>query len=654
MRKYLLIILILIISISGCNNKLTFDTEVSNSPIDITSVSRGAILSANDEISTEYKIATLDFETDSIVISIIGPDGNVIYTTETDDESRIEVTDTGGSFSNITLKSEWGVGQYTIKYDFYADDEIVYSEYRDFFVTDSEINIKSINSYPPVLYPDGGGLFDADLYYSGDECWLRWSFDGGTIAEGSVSDGYESIEIKAPETEGVYDLTLEAFPFAPKEGADYEFESSVKKTIPVYVNTEQSSVSGEFSPASKFYTLFHFRGNAYNSSESTSSGIEKLVSVGSPRLAVKNGIFGYYLDSVSGFSSEGLIIPYAEEKISSFSVMMSVIPYAFFTSSNEESGETLLLYSGYDDFYIKLKILEDGKLRGELAFSDSIYSIDSKNSLFTKNEYSSISFTVTEEDNVLSLSLYSDGAFDSSVKYNLSDNYSLSLPKADSVNNEAETLLFTDNNFTGLVDELGVYYDDGTESEAVDPLQFERAKELEYGNSLVYADGFDKSSEELSLEDSTASIENSILIIPPNSIVELPSFVPAYEEIMINIELEDSSTISAKAVFSADTLDAEGSFDEIASVDLSSKIVLSYGETGEGTSIVDFSLLFMSDGVQVASSDEEEQVQNTGFEGDFSSVSFKIENTSSELPLKIQSIFIVRKSLDLSTNISDE
>jgi hypothetical protein len=187
--------------------------------------------------------------------------------------------------------------------------------------------------------------------------------------------------------------------------------------------------------------------------------------------------------------------------------------------------------------------------------------------------------------------------------------------------------------FEGLVDELGVYSLQSDDGAAVDPEQYSRSMELEYGKFLMYAEGFDGESDALFLHEESAAINESTLVIKPGGHVDFPPIFPGYEEIVFTLTLADSSTRDFEIVFNPD-----GQDDEIVRVDLLS-------ETEDLQPII-FSLIFSSDTVIVG--ETEEQDGETGFAGDFGGIVYRLINVDEAFDLEIESVTVIRKSINVS------
>jgi hypothetical protein len=122
---------------------------------------------------------------------------------------RIIITASGGAFRDWPMEKlasatpaqaathpNWDMGQrITIDSASMFNKALEVIETREFFVVSSISQIKSVNSYPPVLYPGGSGLFHADIESFDSNSWLRWTLDGENIAETVKRELKEELDI---------------------------------------------------------------------------------------------------------------------------------------------------------------------------------------------------------------------------------------------------------------------------------------------------------------------------------------------------------------------------------------------------------------------------------------------------------------------------
>lgn len=626
-----LIILILLIILSGCSDtSMGSDSSYEKDPVEITSLTKGEILHEGSFLEIEYTVNEQETILNKLIISILNSEGEAVKEVVIEEEPLSEY------IPEMEIEYGFPEGRYRLLLEFYNGDELFLSDEREFFITSESYYIKSITSYPPVLYPGGGGLFYADIESPADDCWLRWSLDGSEIASGMRSGGYQSIRIDAPENEGVYELSLEVFPLPPAYEAGYDYQSTVIDFIPVYVNTNQKSGVNEFGPEDDFYALFHFRGSLINSSETELTGVESLGPVGSPVLSVKNGVFGYYLDGSSGFESEQCILPVEDGSLQSFSLMFSLLPGSLEGLSSEQDG-TGLFYSGTEDgsFSLAVNAFPDGSLNAVLTAGGEEFQLYSEIPLISADNYSSIGLSVHPEDGQLTLSWYLNGVPAADTVFVATPVLSTEVPWLSVYTDgfSMKTSFAGIDGFEGLIDELGIYYLHSEDGPAVDPGQYRRSMELEYGKFLMYAEGFDAESEDIILNPESASISGSSLIVAPGGEVVFPSVFPGYEEMVFSIVLTDSSTRFFEVVFNPDGLD-----DEIVRVDLASET-----DTAESVS---FSLIFSPETVSVGETGAQDG--ETGYTGDFGGIVYRIINDDEIMNLEIESVLIIRKSINVS------
>ena len=284
--------------------------------------------------------------------------------------------------------------------------------------------------------------------------------------------------------------------------------------------------------------------------------------------------------------------------------------------------------TGYSDgsFEVAASLLANGRLKGTVKIGEDVFSLSSQSPLLKENEYSSISLAVDPSDDELEITWFLNGTPDSTIIYSVDEE----TPAAwmTSVYSEAiaETRIFGGAGFEGLVDEAGVY------KGAIDPQQFNRAMDLKYGKALMYAQGFDGSPDELIYDKAEATVENSRLKIAPGASVDFPPVYPGYEEVIFKIDLANSGTRQAEAVFYADS-DKAG----FINVDFLS---------GFESSDVVFSLIFSNDFVIL----DKYGTQNieSGITGDFSAVGYRIQNNDTEKILELESVIIIRKRINIT------
>ena len=629
MRKLLLYtILILLVIVAGCSDFSSSGAGLDEQAVELDTLARGEIIQAGESIDIEYIVNETESTVNRLNIVVTGPDSEIV------EDIFIEEEPLSGWVEPIELDESAMEGLYTIRFDFYSDDELLYSEFREFFIAPAIGGIRSIASYPPVLYPGGGGLFNAETDTACENCWLKWSLDDDVIAEGAVEDGYSSIEIVAPDAEGVYNLSLEIFPFPPEEGLSYDFESSISKEIPLYVNTEQKSGVNEFEDNGNYFSLYHFRGNLINSADTELSGIEELQASGQPVLSVKNGMFGYYLDAGTSFESEKSGLPLFDGLFQGFSVMFSLIPFNLGTGGDEPAE---LYYSALEDgsFSLFIGVYGDGRLTTELNLNEERYTAVSSEPVLTENIYSAVTVGVQPDENGLKIFYFSDGVPVGETFFTIEGD---SVPWTEFAPVDTNALSRLAGGMEILIDEFGVYRKESLDGSVVDPNQFSRSMELVYGKSLMFAEGFDGELNGIIMNEPDGHISDSSLVLYPGGEAAFPPIFPGYEEVVFRIEVGSGSSEGGEAVFYVDGGDAQ-----ITSLEFPPAL--------ESPEALEFSLIFSQDSVNLST--VVDHADETGFTGDFSGVGYSIRNNSPENELIIESILVIRKNINSTEQVSE-
>ena len=627
MRKSLCLTVLLVLLFSTACSDLSSGGAASDEPVEIIAVERGEIIQPGQNLEYSVTLTDKNLVPDRLELSVTDESGSIIYS-DTKEESPLEDFTDLLQFSPETVP-----GRYVLRFDFYKADELLFSDSREFFITPDKCTINSINSYPPVLYPGAGGLLYADIECSGSGCWLRWTLDGEVIAEGTEVDGYRSIEIEAPESEGAYNLSLEIFPFAPSENGNYDFESPEKKEVPLYINREHKTALNEFSPENSFRDLYHFRGNFINSASGVPADGRELVPVGMPELAVYDGIFGYYFESGESLHLDSLMMPVSDSSLDDFTVMTSFIPY-YSPGVEAASGEYQeLFYTGTQDgyLYLSMGINNRGELYSAVKIGDNYYDLFSEGQLLMDGQYCTLGFAVSsDEDKSLKLVWNLNGQ-PIAEKVIVNDGGDTAPWKnIKSTESEAETRILGGDKIAALMDEFGIY------SDSVDPQQYSKAMTLKYGKFLMYAEGFDGADQSLPDDSPKAYVADSSLFIEPGSAVDFPVIYPGYEEVVFTIGTGETPADNASVAF---YLNGSNDMPELLKLRL---------ENIPGEEEVTFSLIFTDDSVVLDRAGYSDI--GASLAEDFNGIAYRLVNDDAEKTLEIKRILIIRKNLDISIN----
>ncbi len=618
-EKFMWIVCSLLIFISGCSNS-SVESLLSDADDSVINTSvKSTVTAPGESFDIEINIDDDQHPSDFITLAITDSYGEEVYATE------FSGTYMNDFYTELNIPDNLPSGRYMMEILIYSQDDELAADRSVFFISESGFYIKAITTFPPVFYPGSSGLVFADFESPEASAWVRWMLEDELIAEGYLSSGLERINLLAPETEGIYRLQAELYPYNP---ADYEDENgieepSVKRYVSVYVKTDQLPADLEFSPDSDFTSLYHFRGNFINSGRDSDS--LSAVMYGEAVLNVDRGVFGYLIKPESGLSFRESILPSEWGVLQPFSVMLSIIPE---WGEADFSSETLFFSRSSDENYtLHLKISSDGILSAEFRAEDAVYELISEPGLIKDGMHSELSLAVKPDGEYLSLALYSNGVLVSSETFR---NYS----GADSQPSAAEqpggiTSLFSGSRISYLVDEFGIY--NSPDSGAVDPLQFYRSMEKIFGSSVVLAEGFDSPGKcSISIMEESF-ITDSRLYLHPGSAAKIPVLFPSGEEFSFTI---DSVTENLPLLVS---IQPAGSSDSSVTIELEP-------ELQDGTSAYRFKFVSSEENSSIIYQDKSIPVDIN----DYSNGIECILRNKNRHNLPISDILILRKSLSVA------
>ena len=618
-KNYLRIVCGLLLLTAGCSNS-SVESLLSDADDAVINTSvKGSITAPGETFDIEIRLEDDRTQTDFISLRIMDSYGEEVYATEF-----------SGSYMNdfytqLNIPENLDSGRYDLELVLYSQDEEVAADRFVFYISESGNYIKAITTFPPVFYPGSSGLVIADFESPEASAWVRWTLEDELITEGYLSAGYERINLKASEAEGIYRLQAELYPYDPSiyEDTPAMDEPSVKRYVSVYVKKDQLPADLEFSPDSDFTNLYHFRGNFINTGRN--SGSPDPVLFGEAFLNVERGVFGYLIAPDSGLSFNESLLPLDWGVLQPFSVMFSIVPQWGDTDFN---GDTLFFSrSGDENYTLHIKLSSDGSLHSEFRAGDSAYELSTEPGLVKNRMHSELSLAVEPDGDYLSLALYSNGILVSTETFR---NYAgADRAASDEARGSGITSLFSGSRIGYLVDEFGIY--NSPDSGAVDPLQFHRSMDKIFGSSLVLAEGFDSPGKcSISIMEESF-ITDSRLYLHPGSAAKIPALFSSAEELSFTI---DSVTGNLPLLV---TIQSSGAADSSVTIEL-------VPEIRDGISAYRF--MFISSGQNSSI-----QYQDKSIPVDINDYSNGIEcilRNKNRHNLPISDILILRKSLSVA------
>jgi hypothetical protein len=426
-------------------------------------------------------------------------------------------------------------GQYRMDVVIYSAGEVAQKKSANFFVATGNWRIAGIKSYPPVIGSSGKVLLKADLQYpDGVDPWLRWSYKGKVIQKGTVSKGLGKILWTAPADEGVYTITLEMFPVAPSVDSDYSFPSSISLSTDVYVSTGNQSGAGDLGSADSYLTLLRLQGTFDDSGAGAKKlGKSSATAIGSPEIVSTENGFGYRLTSGVGFSLSWLTLPVDGGSLNPFTVSFGISFDSFSTTNN-------LLVASTSDGIFSFTLSVDGITHTPQAVvqaTGQTVTIPWSGAGLLAGQRYLLSLSIVPQGQTITALWFLNGELVSSRIVSFT---------SPSLRQDGTTVIGGPNGFTGVIDEFGVYHRDDQGRTSADPAQYLRVAQQKYGQSLVFADGFEGPYLPTGMSiEGKAVLSPGVLTLPPDSTLVLPGADPSKGSLAYSVDLSpDSSRVA--------------------------------------------------------------------------------------------------------------
>ncbi len=524
------VILLCLGLIASCGDQSLFMSLNSTiSDLQVTTVNDGQVLTDGKGVPLTVSVQDTSKATDlEMEVTLSSPSGATVW----HNRQTVPAVNQQLYIQPPSLPS----GQYRMDVVIYSSGEVAQKKTSNFFVATGSWRIAGIKSYPPVIGSSGKVLLKADLQYpDGTDPWLRWSYKGKVIQKGLLSKGLGKILWTVPADEGVYTITLEMFTAAPSADSDYSFPSSISLSTDVYVSTGSQSGAGDLGSASSYLTLLRLQGTL----DDSGAGAKKLgktssaTVIGSPEIVSTENGFGYRLSSGSGFSLSWMALPVDGGSLNPFTASFGVSFDSFSAANN-------LLVASTSDGSFSFTVSVDGTTHAPQAViqaaGQSVSIPWSGPGLLTGQRY------------LLSLSIVPQGQTVTGLWFVNGDLISSrTVPfTSPALRQDGTTVIGGPNGFAGVIDEFGVFYRDDQGRASSDPAQYLRAAQRRYGQSLVFADGFESAYLPAGMStEGKAVMAPGALTLPPDSALVLPGVNVAKGSVSLAVDLSaDSSKLA--------------------------------------------------------------------------------------------------------------
>ncbi len=429
------------------------DTE--SHTLEVKSVSQGGTLNLGEPLVISVSSPSEEEVPTHLDIKLVGEDGSVVASQSVDDP---EID------SDITIEFPGlETGRYKIEFTLYGEESVLLEKELTFFYTTGSYFIHGIESFPPVNPPGSNVLLKVLLEVpEGSDPYIRWKQAENLLDSGLLSEGIANIFWQSPKDDGVYSITVELFPVPPQAGTDFFFQSSNIMKTELYISSSEDQQSSDSTPRESYYSLFHLQGNLADSGSGFSENeLLDATEIGHLEPAVHENILGYRFSANSGFSVPRFVLPVEYEALKPFTLSLGISVDAL-----SEGARIISMQSEGGTFAMDLYFGEDLKLAAAVTIdSQSFVSPSGFPQLQIEKRYVlSLSIQPDSESRSFTAKWYLDGIASGSSAF---DGVALTgLP------NGGVTVIGGEGGFSGILDEISVYFRDSDGNPSVDPSLF--------------------------------------------------------------------------------------------------------------------------------------------------------------------------------------
>lgn len=454
---------------------------------------------------------------DSVQVELFSFDGELLAT------QRYDAVEQANSLPGISLP-ELEDGLYKLTATYFDGSEIVTSVTEPFFMVSGRYRVLGVASYPASSFPGADSLLSLSLDVpSGSDPYLVWKVAGEVVVHGYLTQTRQTLAVAAPEAKGVFPVEVDLYPVWHQEADFTEIDAPVSYRSEIFVSDTPTALPSDFSSSENYFMLYHLRGwfreGGHRLVLFPGADYEG-VAFGSPMLAARDNVFGYYLDGGSGIEIPGFVWPVYREELSPFSI-------SFLLLAEPSAGDRLLLRSESEaGELLEIVIGNEERLGLRLPGQDGVLWSDVP--AFRPGEPSKVTVSVVPHEQELIVNFYADG-----VRLGSS-----SVLKETELSNEAlssnvdpdwaripglTTIGAPEGGAVGILDEFGVYFRNARGLPRADDSAFAEAVADRFSDGVVYAEsfanGFARSRTEITGE---ASWRDAALELPQGSSFSLP------------------------------------------------------------------------------------------------------------------------------------
>jgi len=488
----------MLVVFTGCDELGLLDSSVVNPLIQVSLT--GSLVNPGDEIAIQIDAA--ENVPDRISSRLEGLNGESLnLNLEPPEEGWGNISGIPGELRVPDSVSE---GFYTLVSEAWLDEKLLSEDRTNLYVLHGEWVINSLEFFPPQSVP--GGLFYVHVLLDipeGSNPYLRWIQNDEVVAEGLLSEGWDTVILDAGSLPGVSLLTVNLYP--GEEGGTIPLRSL---STEMYTTESIPAGSDNLYPPEAYIFLQHFDGKFDGEPDIS----------GKPRPVITGNGMGFLFAPGDGISWKEISLPFSDVDIwQPFSLTVGVLP--------EQGNAGRLLMFGDEDFSMILTLTQDGELILQLDDSDEYLSALS----LPETDEGTIAVTLSfqQEEEGLKLTWIVDGDTADVDRWP-------SIPHPPGEN--LSIILGGEDGFSGIVTELALHFP-GIES---DRFAFYRDTD----DKMITVEGFEDADLQPRIElQSGLAVNRGSLVLPPDGWIRFPGGGEG-ELVFEAFPVEDSFTLT--------------------------------------------------------------------------------------------------------------
>ena len=293
--------------------------------------------------------------------------------------------------AKLELPDSLEIGVYMLELTLRQDERVLEQHEREFFRTAESYAIARVSSYPAAFAPESDGILVARVKHpAAQPPFVRVRF-AGQDRSAVVEDGRFEVVLHSPETEGVYLARFELFPVPPPAGRpEYEYDGPIVYNHKLIVKDRPAA---RFAEDERSFARFALRGNLRDSGLRpiiAPESSEAATPIGYPRLAVREEVFGYWLESGEGFELSDFLLPVRDRAVQPF-----ILEFDIYLPTEQRNRHVFRTHADAEQpVAVAVMIGEEGRLLLLLSSGERHASVETEERVFPVGSSSRIRVAV--------------------------------------------------------------------------------------------------------------------------------------------------------------------------------------------------------------------------------------------------------------------